>query len=163
MNLPQGIRLFAGRNDSLPLRAWYVYIDEKDPDTYTNAKIWKVRDAIGAGPALIINGEIRVTSDEEVFFGTSIPKIHPRTAVGYSEKGALILMVVDGRQERSRGVSLDELAILMYELDVVEAINLDGGGSSTLVVNNRLVNRPTGGITEREVMSVIATFAKKRI
>ncbi len=79
------------------------------------------------------------------------------------EKGALILMVVDGRQERSRGVSLDELAILMHELDVVEAMNLDGGGSSTLVVDNTLVNRPTGGITEREVMSVIATFAKSKI
>ena len=116
--------------------------------------------AIGAGPALIIDGEIRITSDEEVFFGTSIPKTHPRTAAGYTKNGALIFMVVDGRQGESRGVSLDELAILMYELGAVEAINLDGGGSSTLVVDNTLVNRPAGGTTEREVMSAIATFAK---
>jgi len=131
-----------------------------EPLRYQDAKIWKVRDAISAGPVLIMNGEIHITSDEEVFFGTSIPKTHPRTAAGYTKKGALILLVVDGRQEESRGVSLDELAILMYELGAVEAINLDGGGSSTLVVDNILVNRPTGGTTEREVVSVIATFAE---
>lgn len=274
-NLPQGIKLFAGRNDSLPINAWYVTIDEKDPDIYTKvfvsddtsdnretvssfardlgarvvvnggyftmnrtpalhygllmadgkiigtatdsvlrdsvhygiaraaigfsneddidiswvtthdgilyswplpppnqpghpakaldyskAQIWKVHDAIGAGPALVMNGKIHITSDEEAFFGTAIPKVHPRTAAGYTEKGSLILMVVDGRQESSRGVSLEELATLMQELNVVEAMNLDGGGSSSLVVDNTLVNHPTSSLTEREVMSAIATFAK---
>jgi exopolysaccharide biosynthesis protein len=46
----------------------------------------------------------------------------------------------------------------MLDLGAVDAINLDGGGSSTLVVNNTLVNRPAGAIFEREVMSAIATF-----
>jgi hypothetical protein len=122
------------------------------------ADIWKVRDAISAGPALVIDKKIRITTDEEVFFGTSIPKTHPRTAIGYTKKGELIVMVVDGRQIGSRGVTWEELATLMLELKAVEAINLDGGGSSTLVVNNILINRPTGGTTEREVMSAIATF-----
>jgi exopolysaccharide biosynthesis protein len=274
-NLPRGIKLFAGRNDSLPINAWYVAIDEKDSDIYTkvfvsddssdnretvssfakdlgarvvvnggyftmnvtpahhygllisggevisnatdsvirdsvhydiaraaigfsnegdidiswvttrdhiayawplpprnrpgkpaepldysDAQIWKMHDAIGAGPALIMNGRIHITSDEEVFFGTVIPKIHPRTAAGYTKKDILILMVVDGRQEQSRGVSLDELAILMQELNVIEAMNLDGGGSTSLVVDNTLVNHPTSSMAEREVMSVIATFTK---
>ena len=102
--------------------------------------------------------KIRITTSEEVFLGTSIPKTHPRTAVGYTKNGKLIIMVVDGRQLISRGVTLEELAVLMLNLNVVEAIILDGGGSSTLVVNNILINRPAGGTTEREVMSAIATF-----
>ncbi len=126
----------------------------------TNARSWDVRDAIGAGPALISKGEIRVTSDEEVFFGTSIPKVHPRTAAGVTEDGALILMVVDGRQPLSRGVSLEELAALMLQAGAVEALNLDGGGSSAMVVRGVLVNRPQGTLLQREVMSALATFCE---
>ena len=58
----------------------------------------------------------------------------------------------------SRGVSLEELATLMLEVGALEATNLDGGGSSTLVVNGTLVNRPAGDTVEREVMSALATF-----
>jgi len=69
-------------------------------------------------------------------------------------------MVVDGRQTVSRGVSLEELAQLMLDVGAVEALNLDGGGSSTLVVNGVLLNRPTGGVFQREVMSALATFCE---
>ncbi len=106
----------------------------------------------------MVNGEIRVTSHEEAFFGKSFAKPHPRTAAGITKEGSLILMAVDGRQPGSRGVTLEELASLMHDLGVVEALNLDGGGSTTLVVNNTLVNRPRGGTSERQVMSAIATF-----
>jgi exopolysaccharide biosynthesis protein len=128
------------------------------PHNYENAKEWKVRDAIGAGPALVVNGNIDVTSDEEAFFAKSFNEANPRTAAGVTANGALILLVVDGRQADSRGVTLDELSALMLDLGAVDAINLDGGGSSTLVVNNTLVNRPAGGSFEREVMSAIAAF-----
>jgi exopolysaccharide biosynthesis protein len=128
------------------------------PHNYQNAKEWKVRDAIGAGPALVVDGNIHVTSDEEAFFAKSFNQVNPRTAAGVTADGALIVLVVDGRQSDSRGVTLDELSTLMHDLGAVEAINLDGGGSSTLVVNNTLVNRPIGGMFEREVMSAIATF-----
>jgi exopolysaccharide biosynthesis protein len=128
------------------------------PLDYETAHQWVIRDAIGAGPALVLDGAMRVTSDEEVFFGTTIPEVHPRTAAGVDADGRLILMVVDGRQPESRGVSLEELATLMLEVGAVTAINLDGGGSSTLVVNGRLVNRPEGDTAEREVMSALATF-----
>jgi exopolysaccharide biosynthesis protein len=128
------------------------------PHNYQNAKEWKVRDAIGAGPALVVNGNIHVTSDEEAFFAKSFNQAHPRTAVGVTAQGALIVLVVDGRQSDSRGVTLDELSTLMHDLGAVDAINLDGGSSSTLVVNNTLVNRPAGGIFEREVMSAIVTL-----
>jgi exopolysaccharide biosynthesis protein len=124
---------------------------------YRTASEWKVRDALSAGPALITAGRIRITSNEEVFFGSSIPNVHPRSAAGRTADGALIIMVVDGRQEISRGVYLEELAALMRGVGAVEALNLDGGGSSTLVVGGRLLNRPTGGTTEREVMSALVT------
>ncbi len=127
-------------------------------ELYDGARRWPVREAVGGGPSLITDGEVRVTTDEEVFFGTSIPKVHPRTACGYTAEGKLILLVVDGRQELSRGVNLEELAHIMHRLGCVEALNLDGGGSSTLVVNGQLINRPTGGVTEREIMSALAVF-----
>lgn len=128
---------------------------------YNEANSWKVNQAIGAGPILLADGEVHVSSDQEGFFGTSIPSVHPRTAVGLKEDGSMILMVVDGRQSDSRGVYLEELALLMREAGAVEAMNLDGGGSSTLVVNNTLVNRPAGGTDEREVMSAIAIMSKR--
>ena len=125
---------------------------------YDNAETWEVVSALSAGPALVVNGRIRVTSDQEVFFGSSIPEVHPRTAAGRTREGALVLMVVDGRQSVSRGVNLEELARMMLGIGAVDALNLDGGGSSTLVVNGKLLNRPTGGVFQREVMSAIATF-----
>ena len=69
------------------------------------------------------------------------------------------MMVVDGRQVDSRGVYLKELAMLMSQFDCEEAVNLDGGGSSSLVVNGKLVNNPIGLNIEREVMSFIAVFS----
>jgi exopolysaccharide biosynthesis protein len=131
-----------------------------EPLDYDDAEVWQVRDAIGAGPALVVDGEMRVTADEEVFFGTSIPDVHPRTSAGRTADGSLILMVVDGRQPASRGVNLIELASLMRAVGAVDAVNLDGGGSSTLVVNGSLVNRPVGVALQREVMSAIATFCE---
>jgi len=273
--LPEGVRIFAGVNDALPLRAWYAWIDEPDPAITTRVAVsddpadrretvasfardlgacvvvnggyytiqqtptrhvglllvggellepatpavardeerfevaraaigftaddrveitwattrdrvvyrwprphshrpgrpaadldhagadrWEVRDAVAAGPALLQDGEMRVTSDEEVFFGTSIPETHPRTAAGRTAEGALILMVVDGRQPLSRGVSLEELAGLLLDVGAEDALNLDGGGSATMVVQGNLVNRPIGGLYQREVMSALATFCE---
>ena len=106
------------------------------------------------------NGKIRITSNEEVFFGSSILNIHPRTAVGYRKNGELVLVVIDGRQVDSRGVDLMELAIIMKDLGCVEAINLDGGGSSAMVIDGKLINRPSGTSSQREVMSAIAVSLK---
>lgn len=122
---------------------------------------WSIRDAVAAGPCLIADSEIHVTDTAEVFFGTSIPEVHPRTAAGYTRDGDLILLVVDGRQDESRGVDLYELATIMKDLGCIEALNLDGGGSSTLVVNQELLNRPAGGTVQREVMSALAVFCEK--
>ena len=87
---------------------------EKPVDSFdfSKAETWVVDDAIHAGPVLMHDGKIRVTSNEEVFFGSTIPKIHPRTAAGYRKSGELVLLVVDGRQVDSRGVDLQELSLI---------------------------------------------------
>ena len=147
------------RNDSLFNFSEPVKNQPEEPvDSFdfSKAETWEVDDAIHAGPVLMHDGKIRVTSNEEVFFGSTIPDIHPRTAAGYRNSGELVLLVVDGRQVDSRGVDLQELAILMRDLGCVEAINLDGGGSSGMVVDGKLLNRPAGTTSQREVMSAIA-------
>ncbi len=127
---------------------------------YDDGEVWDVLYAVAGGPALVVDGIVRVTTNEEVFFGTAIPNVHPRTAAGRTRDGALVIMVVDGRQAASRGVSLEELATLMLEAGAVDALNLDGGGSSTLVVNGELLNLPTGDMFQREVMSALVTFCE---
>lgn len=128
---------------------------ERDPAA---AAPWIAEDALGAGPGLVSDGEINVTTNEEVFFGTAIPYTHPRTAAGIAADGRLLLMLVDGRQRESRGVRLEELAALMVGVGAEEALNLDGGGSSSLVVNGELLNNPAGRGTEREVMTAVGVF-----
>lgn len=127
---------------------------------FTIAEYWPVRDAVQAGPVLMKNGQIKITSDEELFFNTKIPGVHPRSAVGIDQSGNIILCVVDGRQMESRGVDLNELAIIMRDIGCVDALNLDGGGSSAMVVKGKLINRPAGLISEREIMSAIGVFSK---
>lgn len=111
----------------------------------------------GGGPVIIKNGEIRITYDEEVFFGSGINGTNnePRSAIGFTEDGRVIMMVIDGRST-SVGVTLRRLAEIMLSLDVIEAINLDGGGSTTLAVNGNLINRPAGGTFQRPVPTIIA-------
>ncbi|OPZ08368.1 MAG: hypothetical protein BWZ08_01222 [candidate division BRC1 bacterium ADurb.BinA292] len=97
-------------------------------------------------------------------------ELHPRTAAGLTEDGRLMLAVVDGRQPgRSAGMTTPELAELMLEYGAVEAINLDGGGSTTLVFADpdpRLVNVPVGiddtAGTERPVGGNLAIFVPYR-
>jgi exopolysaccharide biosynthesis protein len=136
-----------------------------DPDTLrlATAPEWDYSDALAAGPSLISDGAIRVTVNEEVFFGTSIPEVHPRSAIGYTADGDLILFVADGRQMGSRGTDLIDLAEIMMDLGCVEALNLDGGGSSTLVVNGVRLNRPLGGSIERAVMSAVTVICDSLI
>ena len=131
-----------------------------DSLSFEKAVAWPVLDALSAGPSLISAGQIRITVDEEVFFGSSIPEIHPRSAIGVTSNEEVILLVVDGRQAASRGVDLKELAVIMQNLGAVEAMNLDGGGSSALVVDGIRLNRPTGRDSEREVVSAVAAFCE---
>lgn len=120
---------------------------------------WNVTGAIGGGPRLLQGGEEKITFDEEVFFGSGFRAdvAYPRTAVGYTANGHLIFFVVDGsRPLYSAGLTLSEVAQELKKLGCVEAMNLDGGGSSTLVVNGQLINSPSGNAIERNVTSMLA-------
>ena len=152
------------RNDSIfewdrPITNRPGYPNESLP--FFTADYWPVQDALHAGPILISDSKIDLNIEDEVFFNTPIAGVQPRSAIGYTKDQHLILMVVDGRQAESRGVYLEELAIMMSEFNCFEAINLDGGGSSALVADSRLLNRPSGRTIQREVMSAIGVFYKK--
>jgi len=105
------------------------------------SKQWQPSQALGAGPVLVKNGKIYDASKSEGFSGSHLMR-HPRTAIGYRDTHTLILVVVDGRQTSSVGVTISELAQLMAELGCFEAVNLDGGGSSAMVAAHEVVNVP---------------------
>ncbi|MCA9259695.1 MAG: phosphodiester glycosidase family protein, partial [Planctomycetales bacterium] len=99
-------------------------------------------NALAGSDQIVTNG--RATTDQREFSLT----LHPRTAAGFTADGRLILIVVDGRQPGySEGVSLAELASLMLEYGCQQALNLDGGGSTTLAIADpepRVLNSPSG-------------------
>lgn len=107
----------------------------------------KIEQAIGGGPWLLRDGNIAVDIAEQRFsegakFATTH---HPRSAAGVTKDSTLILVTVDGRQAWSGGMSLEELARLMKRLGAVNAINFDGGGSTSMIVHGGVVNAPTDG------------------
>lgn len=102
-----------------------------------------VAEAIGGGPWLVQNGMPSLDWQFEGFKENEfVMKRHPRTAIGVSTTGELIIMTVDGRQKYSVGMSLYELADEMIQKGAVQAINLDGGGSTQMVIRGLYVNGP---------------------
>ncbi len=157
------IAWISSRNDSL--FEWKSPVENR-PDypiinlDFSQSTYWDIESGFQAGPVIIDNGHRKITDMEEAFFWTKIPETHPRSAVGYTKQGKYIFLVVDGRQPGSRGVDLKELAIIMDDLGCEEAINLDGGGSSGIIVNGKLLNKPAGFTNQREVMSAIVVLLK---
>lgn len=105
-----------------------------------------VKHIISGGPYLVKNGEVYVDLSEEKLL--AIGGRNPRSAIGYTRDNDLIIVAVDGREGSSIGLTLNELASLMKSLGCVNAINLDGGGSTVMYVNGEIVNKPPqpGGI-----------------
>ena len=108
---------------------------------------WKnVKHIISGGPYLVKNGEVFVDMTAQKL--AAIGGRNPRTAVGYTSSDNFILVTVDGREGSSIGMTLMELANFMKSIGCVGAINLDGGGSTVMYVNGKIVNNPNvkGGI-----------------
>ncbi|MFY7953374.1 MAG: phosphodiester glycosidase family protein, partial [Armatimonadaceae bacterium] len=119
-----------------------------------------IQHAIAGAPRIVSNGrrDLRVP-DEEVKPDVALGR-NPRTAVGICRDGSLLLMVVDGRQESlSQGATLEELADLMISLGAVDAVNFDGGGSSTMVVEGAVVNAPSEKAGERPIADALLVFS----
>ena len=117
---------------------------------------WKVNTAVGGGPALLQNGEIRISNDDEMMFaGKAVNNKEPRTAMGYTNDDKLIILVVQGRYPGiSEGATLPEEARIFKDLGCWEALNLDGGGSSCLLVNGKNTIKPSTNGVQRPVPAV---------
>ena len=117
---------------------------------------WKMQTAVGGGPALIHNAAIKITNNEErKFIGNAINDKHPRTAMGYTKDGKLIILVVQGRfPGMAEGVTLGQLAKMLQDLGCWEALNLDGGGSSCMLVNGKETIKPSDATGQRAIPAV---------
>ncbi len=105
-----------------------------------------VREGISFGPPLVVNGEKMIT-DGDGGWG-----VGPRTAIGQRKDGTVLFLVIDGRQPGySVGATLRDLQNILYEEGAVIASNLDGGSSSTLYLNGRVVNKPADLLGERMI------------
>ncbi len=139
--IPENGFVIVGSHRALP-----KHLKVGDQVSYTvklSPQHWKnANQAISGGPYLIKNGKIFV--DRQRFTNNFICKKSPRTAIGYTKGGTIILVTIDGRQKNiTEGATLKELAQIMQELGAYNAMNLDGGTSTQMVIDNKIVNSPS--------------------
>lgn len=143
-----------------------------DGDTVSILLTTLPRPPHDAAPRLIVGGWPRILRDGENVAGeaatvegtlsTNAEARHPRTAVGFSrDSSTLYLVAVDGRSTVSVGTTLVELADLMRRVGAWQAMNFDGGGSTTMVVDGAVVNVPTDAAGERAVGSALAVVRRR--
>ena len=130
---------------------------------------WNPVQAISTGPMLLFDGRPMMDREKtergyyrtnfEVWAEDIFPTHPDRTAVGYTADGKIVLFICDGRISASDGAYLDEVATILRDLGCVGAINLDGGGSTGMVVCGRHLNDQTGG--NRAVLSTLGFFRKR--
>ena len=149
----------------IPQNGFVVVGPEKKLNTIVNARKLKlklninpewrdVNHIISGGPYLVKNGEVFVDMTAQKL--GSVGGRNPRTAIGYTKDNNLIMLTADGREGSSIGLTLMELANLMKDLGCVNAMNLDGGGSTVMYVNGQVVNKPAvqGGIPLSHTLTV---------
>ena len=125
---------------------------EASAQELVDAGVWQ---AFSFGPGLVENGGITVDQNTEV--GKAMAS-NPRTAIGQISELHYVFVVSDGRTDQSEGLSLYELATFLQSLGVKTAYNLDGGGSSTMVLMGEVINNPTTGgsrTKERSVSDIV--------
>ncbi|WP_301859427.1 phosphodiester glycosidase family protein [uncultured Megasphaera sp.] len=116
--------------------------------TYSKGELIKMnaKEGISFGPTLIVNGEKMITTGDGGW------GVGPRTAIGQRKDGTVLFLVVDGRQPGySVGATLRDLQNILYEEGAVIAANLDGGSSSTLFLNGKVINKPADLLGERMI------------
>lgn len=121
-----------------------------------------IEECVGGGPLLVEDGRVVVDDESEGFGRSFVRTRHPRTAIGMSKDGRTIHMVtVDGRQpDISIGHSLQDLAQYMIDIGCHKAINLDGGGSTTMIVRGEVVNKPSDRTGPRTVTNALLVVSK---
>ncbi|MGB7209359.1 MAG: phosphodiester glycosidase family protein [Pyrinomonadaceae bacterium] len=120
-------------------------------------------DITNGVPQLIKNGKIDITWEQEKASKSFVETRHPRTAVAKMKDGKFLMITVDGRQPGvSVGMSLQELAEYLLSLGAVDAMNLDGGGSTTMFLDGKVVNKPSDKEGERKVSDAILVKLRKK-
>lgn len=108
-----------------------------------------VTEAISFEPALVVNGKGTIKSGDGGW------GIAPRTAIGQREDGSILFLVIDGRQTKSIGASLRDVQNIMLQYGAINAINLDGGSSSTMYYEGEVINNPCDPLGERSIPSIV--------
>ena len=108
-----------------------------------------VQEALSFGPSLVINGKMTPMSGDGGW------GIAPRTVIGQRKDGAIILLVIDGRGASSLGATLRETQEVIYKLGAVNAMNLDGGKSTTMYYDGDIINTPSNSMGERSIPTAI--------
>lgn len=118
----------------------------------TSPEEWKeLEHIVGGTPVLVSRGNVLKDYRSEQTLESFLSNKHPRTAVGIRGNGEWVFVVVDGRfYGYLGGMAIEELAKFMHELGCIEALNLDGGSSSTMVLEGRVVNEPCGTLQEKD-------------
>lgn len=156
---------FTQSNVRIPENGFVIVGPLKKLETIANAKKfslslkinpeWKdVNHIISGGPYLVRGGEVYVDMTAQKL--SAIGGRNPRTAIGYTKDNHLIMLTADGREGASVGLTLMELANLMKEFGCINAMNLDGGGSTVMYVQGQVVNKPAerGGIPLSHTLTV---------
>lgn len=129
-----------------------------------NTAFFRSEDVIGGVPQLIKNGKIEITWEAEKIGKDFVETKHPRTAVAKLKDGKFLMVTVDGREpEHSIGINLNDLATFLLELGATDAMNLDGGGSTTMFLNGEIKNKPSDKTGERSVSDAILVFPRKKL
>lgn len=121
-------------------------------DSLLDTQAWQV---FSFGPALVKNGYVSVDEDTEVGQATYS---NPRTAIAIVDELHYLMVVSDGRTDRSAGLTLYQLAHFLQSKGATMAYNLDGGGSSTMYFNGRVVNEPVNHgstVSERSISDIV--------
>lgn len=156
---------YTTNNAVIPQNGFVIVGPKKKLDTIANARKlelnlkinpeWNdVNHIISGGPYLVKNNEIFVDMTAQKL--ASIGGRNPRTAIGYTKDNHLIMLTADGREGASIGLTLMELAQLMKEFGCINAMNLDGGGSTVMYIQGQIVNKPAikGGIPLSHTLTV---------
>lgn len=162
-----GILIFAKGNEAgdgsifniLRVGAARKPLDASQTEFFSTAE-----DITNGVPQLIKNGKIDITWEQEKASKAFAETRHPRTAVAKLKDGKFLMMTVDGRQPGvSVGMTLQELAGYLLSLGAVDAMNLDGGGSTTMYLDGKVVNMPSDKDGERKIGdAILVTLRKKR-
>jgi exopolysaccharide biosynthesis protein len=105
-----------------------------------------VVEAISFGPPLILNGKVQRNLE---------PGVNPRTAIGQKQDGTIIMVAIDGRQGLKVGATLEEIQQIMVEHGAWNAVNLDGGSSTTMYYDGDIINSPCDPLGERAIATAV--------